>query len=109
LKETQRQPTVCGVSPERSDLHLLIEEIVSFYTERGYGGTDIGIPNPFPLKSGRMYKCNAAHGLSPVLEDPGNDGVEVACKFTVEGADMDEFKTGRCARFPRRCISRVTS
>ena len=75
--------------------------------------TDIGTPSPFPLKRGRMYTCNVAQGLSPELEDPGKDVPDAecpcACKFTVEGADIDEFKTGKWARFPSRCISRETS
>ena len=56
-----------------------------------------------------MYKANVVHGFSPVLDEPGSDETAEACKFTVDGAEIDEFRTGRCARVPSRCISRVTS
>ena len=53
---------------------------------------------------------SAAHGLSPPLEVlPTRDEVDGGIRLTLDEADIDEFKTGRWASVPRRCISRETS
>lgn len=56
-----------------------------------------------------MFRWSVAHGLSPALDEPASDAVVGGTNVVLEEAEMDEFRTGRCARFPRRCISRETS
>lgn len=49
------------------------------------------------------------HGLSPALEEPARDAVVGGTRLTLDEADIEEFRTGKWARVPRRCISRETS
>lgn len=53
--------------------------------------------------------CRVGHGLS--VATPAItlvDGVALL-SVRVEEAEIEGLRTGKCARLPRRCISRVTS
>ena len=56
-----------------------------------------------------MYTCNAAHGLSPGLDAFASEEVDAFTKATLDGAEMEEFKTGRvrdsqCEKLWRNCF-----
>lgn len=52
--------------------------------------------------------CKVGHGVSvAVLVETWVDGVALA-SVRVEEAEIEGFRTGRCVRLPRRCISRPT-
>ena len=53
--------------------------------------------------------CRVGHGLSVAAPADTLDDGAVLLSVRVEEVEIDGLRTGKCARLPRRCISRVTS
>lgn len=71
--------------------------------------TNMGIRNGSPLKRGSIKRCRVGQGLSAGAVVEGLDDAAVLAIARLEAAEVEGLRTGKCARVPRRCISRVTS